>query len=1156
MSMRTPRSILMALLLATSLSGLVSVPAWSNEDEGLPFRITVDGQDVTGSEMPAAREQTGVQIDVKFDGLGVSPMLNVSTVPPRASYKAGDQVDFLASLNYAAWIAKGEIRIFKRGIDNDQGLLAVLPISQMATASWIMPGDGPAEFDYVLRVYDAQGRYDETIPRGLSRTASDLPSHDFAERATAPGAAEDHTAFRNIEVIGGVMTVYGKRVPEGHNVVVMGEPIPVDADGSFVVQRIMPQGNHEVDIKVEKDGQGLDFSRTITIPESEWFYMGLADATLGYNFNDHVENLRPGDFANGAYTRGRLAFYLKGKIKGRYILTAAADTGDKSIKDMFKGLDGKDPQSYLKRIDPDDYYPVYGDDSTSVEDAPTKGKFYVRLEKGPSHVMWGNFKSNITGTKFLHNERSLYGAQAVYRSSSAAPDGGARTAVDLHAAMPGTVPGRDVFRGTGGSAYFVKHQDVTAGSESVSIEVRNAVTGWVVQRHALSYGTDYDFDYVQGLVILKSPLSSSDTAGTENYLVATYEYVPVARDVDGYVAGGRAQQWLGDHLRVGVTAERENTDSADQTMYGADAHLRYSDGTWLEGEVARTEGPGFGSSYSADGGLTLQDNASAGIANKTANAYRVESRIALEDLSASLKGHVGAHYEYQQGGFSTLDVNTSDTRHLSGADADVQVNDSLSFSGDVSDEHVDTGKVTTEAHAKADVKLTDKLTVEPYGSYVRKTGSTSSTAEQGRRGDAGVKILYAWNEDTEAFVFGQGTFAQTGTMKRDDRAGVGGTFRFSEKITGEGEISGGSQGAGVKTRLAYEPTADDKYYVGYTLDPARDESAGLPYTLVGDDLGTIVAGARHRFNDKVMAYAEDNYDIFGERRTLAQIYGVTYTPADEWSISAASEIGTVIDNTINSTTHLKNPDLDRLAFSATVDYKSDNGIDGRLKGEWRRDDSEDNMKDVEAYLLQGRLGVQMSEDWRALASFDGVFTSATDTTRDGDYAEGSLGFAYRPAKGDRFNMLGKYTFLYDLPGKDQVSVDGTTSSPAQRSHIINVDASYDLTPQLTIGGKYGFRIGQTKDRAPGSEWQSSQVHLGVLRADLHVVHEWDALLEGRVLWSPTTEQRDFGAVAAIYRHFSDNMKVGFGYNFGRFSDDLRDLSQNDHGVFLNVIGEF
>ncbi len=1142
-------------IAGASLLGLALASTALAQDAGLPFQIIVDGEVVAGDTLPAPADAQGVAVDVKFDGLGVRPMLNVSTVPMRASFKAGDDVGFLGSLNYAAWVAKGEIRIYERGNPSQAGLVAVLPLSNMATAEWVMPDTGPADMEYIFRVYDDQGRYDETAPLPLSRSATDLPTHDYASKAVAPGYSEDRTAVRNIDVHGGAVTVYGKNVPAGLDVLVMGEPVPVDADGSFVVQRIMPQGSHEVDVKLGDGADGLDFTRTVTIPESEWFYVGLADFTAGYNFNDHVENLRPGDFDDDVYTRGRLAFYLKGKIKGRYILTAAADTGEQRLKSIFKGLDDKDPRQFLKRLDPDDYYPVYGDDSVAVEDAPTKGKFYVRLEKGPSHVMWGNFKSNIKGTRFLRHTRALYGAQGVYRSQAPAPDGGAKTEVDVHAAMPGTVPQRDVFRGTGGSAYFIKHQDVTPGSESVTIEVRNTVTGWVVERRTLTYGTDYDFDYIQGVVILRQPLSSSDTAGTENYVVASYEYTPAARDVDGYVTGGRAQQWLGDHIRVGVTGLKENTEGADQVLYGADVHVRHSEGTWLEGEAARSQGPGFGSSYSADGGLTIQDNASAGIPNKTAMAYRVEGRLALEDLSPNARGHVGARYEHHGKGFSSLEVDAKDAKRLMGADADVELGESVKAAATISDEKIATGSHTTEARAKLAVKTSDKVTVEPYGVYTRKTGDAASTAEQGQRADAGIKVLYAWDDDQEAFVFGQGTAMHTGTMHKDHRVGVGGSFRLAEKVTAEGEVSYGTQGIGAAATVSYEPTADDKYYIGYKLDPARDLASNWPFQLVGEDMGSIVAGARHRFNEQWLAYSEDNFDLFGEHVSLTQVYGVTYTPDAAWTITGGTEIGQVFDNTIDPLTLVKNPDFDRIAISLAVGYKSDNGIEATGKAEYRIDDSEINLRDMEAYLMQASLGVKMDEDWRAVATFDGVFSDATDSTRDGDYAEGSIGFAYRPADSDRLNGLAKLTYLYDLPGTDQVSVDGTTSSPAQRSYIASVDASYDIIPQVTVGGKYGVRIGETKDRAPGSAWVDSQVHLAVVRADLHIVHEWDAILEGRVLWSPTTDERDFGAVAAIYRQFGDNVKVGLGWNFGHFSDDLRDLSQDDHGVFLNVIGK-
>ncbi|NKB79674.1 hypothetical protein HED49_17220 [Ochrobactrum daejeonense] len=236
---------------------------------------------------------------------------------------------------------------------------------------------------------------------------------------------------------------------------------------------------------------------------------------------------------------------------------------------MFRGLDDRDPRSLLRRIDPDAYYPVYGDDSTILEDAPTNGKFYVRLDRGPSHVMWGNYKASIKGTEFMRSERGLYGASAVYNSEEVTSFGERKTEVNVYAAQPDTLPQRDEFLGTGGSAYFLKQQDITTGSETLTVEVRDQVTGEVKERRTLIYGEDYTLDYLQGVVILKRPLSSSTgtggairegaLGGNRAYLIAQYEFTPAIGEVDGYVYGGRAQHWFDDKVRVGVTGMNETT---------------------------------------------------------------------------------------------------------------------------------------------------------------------------------------------------------------------------------------------------------------------------------------------------------------------------------------------------------------------------------------------------------------------------------------------------------------------------------------------------------------------------------------------------------------------------------------------------------------------
>jgi hypothetical protein len=420
-------------------------------DQG--FSISVDGESVAGNKNAADEQRMtdidleAVDIQIKYDGLDVKPMLNVSTQDLRRSYLAGEPVQFKASSNYPAWIEKSEVLIFDREKPEGSGPIAVLPVGADGAAGWTMPDSGAADFDYVLRVYDSKNRYDETGPRTLSRTASKSVAHKTSGDVIAAGAGEDFTASRNIPVYGGAVTVFGRNVPEGYAVSAIGRQVPVDAGASFVTQQILPPGDHSIDVAVSggKD-EGLAFKRQINIPSSDWFYVALADLTAGMKFgNGKLVAADPSEF-DRVYSKGRLAFYLKGKIKGRYLLTAAADTSEDKIQNLFRGLDSKDPRQFLRRIDPDDYYAVYGDDSTSVEDAPTRGKFYVRLERGDSHVMWGNFKTKINGAELLRNERALYGASAVYKSEGATSFGERKLEVSAYAAQPETLPQRDVFQ--------------------------------------------------------------------------------------------------------------------------------------------------------------------------------------------------------------------------------------------------------------------------------------------------------------------------------------------------------------------------------------------------------------------------------------------------------------------------------------------------------------------------------------------------------------------------------------------------------------------------------------------------------------------------------------------------------------------------------------
>jgi hypothetical protein len=65
---------------------------------------------------------------------------------------------------------------------------------------------------------------------------------------------------------------------------------------------------------------------------------------------------------------------------------------------------------------------------------------------------------------------------------------------------------------------------------------------------------------------------------------------------------------------------------------------------------------------------------------------------------------------------------------------------------------------------------------------------------------------------------------------------------------------------------------------------------------------------------------------------------------------------------------------------------------------------------------------------------------------------------------------------------------------------------------------------------------------------------WESLAELRGLDLPDVDQRRSGGLAAIYYYLGDYIKIGAGYNFTDFSDDLTDLSYDQQGFFLNLIG--
>ena len=115
---------------------------------------------------------------------------------------------------------------------------------------------------------------------------------------------------------------------------------------------------------------------------------------------------------------------------------------------------------------------------------------------------------------------------------------------------------------------------------------------------------------------------------------------------------------------------------------------------------------------------------------------------------------------------------------------------------------------------------------------------------------------------------------------------------------------------------------------------------------------------------------------------------------------------------------------------------------------------------------------------------------------------------------------------------------------------ILLDATYDLTLRWGIGGKYATRNGQISQDCTNPEYFDNDSSLYIARLDWHVTHKWDVLTEWRTLTVDAASDTRSGMLVGFYRHLGENIKLGAGYNYTDFSDDLTNLNYDSQGCLL------
>jgi flagellar motor protein MotB len=1145
------------------------------------MHITVDGKpiDDLGRSSSDIQRCTDValnsaSIQFRFDNLESRPRLSVSAYPVALAVSelegrpAASVVRFRMYNNYASFIDHAEIRIFAPEQSLEDAPLEIVAVDESGLAVWepaakILTGP-ERELKYLLRAYDAKGHFDETDARPILLYNEPTPKQIVTKDGPPPlellaAYGENSLARHQITLGSGTVTVQGSGIPADHTVWVAGRQIPIDPKGNFAAEQILPDGTHTVEVAVLDDaGNGSLYLRDLEFKRRDLFYIGVADVTVSQNGAAGPIDLFQGQNTPQPYNSsldGRLAFYVNGKVSDRWRLTASADTREGPVKSLFTNFLDKSPDSLFRRIDPDYHYPTFGDDGVVTEMAPTLGKFYFKASRGESYWMWGNFNAGYMGNELAQVDRGLYGANAHYGTESSTKFGERRLTVDGFAAEPGTLSSYEEFRGTGGSLYFLHHQDILTGSERVRIEIRDKDSRIVTGVMNLRPSVDYDIDYLQGRLVLTQPLSSTaddyevvrtgGLSGNEAYVVVRYEYTPGFDQLNAVSTGAQGHYWINDHFQLGLTANHNKEADTASNLGAADMTLRMTANSWFKMQTGRSQGLVSTPLQSNDGGFGFQ-GPDLSSTDAKAGAYRADMSVGLGDV---FKGRDGVLTFYKQdlgAGYSAPGQATlKDTEQLGGT-LRMPVTNRMSVAAK-GDQRIEVQGLETRA-IELDVayKLTERWGLSTgVRNDLRNDHSpiVPVTQVQGQRTDAVAQVMFTPGSTWRTYGFVQNTIAASGGREGNDRIGVGGSYRFTKRFRVDGEASEGDLGPGGKIGTSFLFSDLTNLYLNYSLENERTDNG------VQVRQGNLISGVKRRLTDTSSVYLEERYQNGGQTG-LTRATGINLVPKERWNFAGSTEIGKLRDSQTGATTNRKAAGIkvgygrDKTQFSTGVEYRRDLAEQPDMTNTRRT-----------AWLFRNNFKIQLNPDWRMLGKLDhSISDSSLGGFYGGGYTEGVVGYAYRPVRHERLSALAKYTYFYNVPTADQVTMQNTAVEFIQKSHIAALDLSYDLTSNWSVGGKYAYRMGQASLDRVQLNFFDNAAQLGVLRLDRRFRKNWESMAEVRMLDLPNIRQRRRGALATIYRRIGGNLKVGVGYNFTDFSDDLTDLKYNHKGVFLNLIG--
>lgn len=857
----------------------------------------------------------------------------------------------------------------------------------------------------------------------------------------------------------------------------------------------------------------------------------LGAQAAGSAFESELGHIAGGKDGDGARAGGRAAFYFKGTVRGDYLLTTAFDS-DKTTRERL-----------FRDIRPDEFYPVYGDNSVRGFDAQSTQKVYVRIDKNRSYLLYGDFTtaSSTEVRQLSQVSRTLTGLKNQYDS------GGIRaTSFASYDSLKQRVEEQ---RGLGISGpYYLSGAstgDLLANSEKVEILVRDRnQPSAILKTTAMSRFTDYTIEPLSARILFLQPIASMDENFNPQSIRVTYEV-----DEGGpkfLVAGTDLQFKVTERLQLGVVAAKDDNPDNRRKLYALTGIGRLGEKTVIAAEAVRTDTELAGTGSASRIELRHED------ADLKIQAQALKTSTGFDNLSASSSAgrtEGTARAEYALSGATRLR-----------AEALYGKTDSIGAS---------TSADTTNRSLTGTVqhKLGDAVVLEGAVRHGNQTGTAAGSFDYGQ-----VAGSTTSNNGATGGTSAVGTISGAGTSQTESTTTVRGRITtqvpFMPQFQVFGEVEqdvdhsdrhaaalGGSYAITDKTRL----------YGRYAF---VDSLTSLQNVTGATQRNVALFGVESNYMEGARAYNEYRLSDVSDGRSVQAAMGLrnTFKVTENLRLTGGYEQTQDLGNSPASVTTTSSS-----AATGVTDSNARAIVGGfeYTLGALRTVGTLEKRSASASDTLLGTLGAsyRFEPDWTFLTRSVVNRTASTDTLLQ---MRQQFGLAYRPSGGaDPWNALARYEHKYEhltagasstlveddskISASD-VSTISTLSTPGiSRTHIVSGNLNYNPARGEYWSARYAFRYTTLSDSIMSSSYWAQ---LGHVRYTRDIAKDWDLGVQAGLLYGKGgAVQRTLGFEAGYQA--MPNLWVSAGYNvLGLKDPDLAGADYTNRGLYMRLRFKF